>query len=283
MSLERARTLLVDVNENLETAVAARTAELRESNDEIQRFAYLVSHDLRAPLVNIMGFTSELEALRGDMRSRLLPTLRPDGTAEPPSGPPLNELLQDFDESVDFIKASISKMDRLINAILVLSREGRRRFSPEPIDVGMLLKAIAGGLTQQAQAADASIEIGDMPTIVSDRLALDQIFSNLLDNAIKYLRNGVPGAVEVRARESGGYVVFAISDNGRGVEDKDRARVFELFRRSGVQDRPGEGIGLAHVRALVKRLGGEIEMDSVFGQGTTFSVRLPKVWKGTDE
>ncbi len=253
-----------------------READLREANDEAQRFAYIVSHDLRSPLVNIMGFTSELEALRGDTFSRLEALRGPN--PDPADTKADAQLSADFDEAISFIRTSISKMDRLINAILKLSREGRREFKPERVDMMALVEAIKANATVQAEAANAVITTSRLPPIASDRLALEQIFSNLVENAIKYLRPGVPGEIEVSGRVNGPTVVYEVRDNGRGIDSKDRERIFELFRRAGTQDKPGEGIGLAHVRALVRRLGGTITLTSAPGKGSTFSVVLPKRW-----
>ncbi len=219
-----------------------------------------------------MGFTSELEAVRDDVFARLR-----ERRAEGPSAGD-DTLAQDFDEALGFIKASIAKMDRLINAILKLSREGGRTFKPEPIDMTALLNGIAASLAHQAEVTGATLEIGDLPPITSDRLALEQVFSNLLDNALKYLRPDEPGRIAVTGRAAGSRIVYEVGDNGRGIAERDRERVFELFRRAGAQDKPGEGIGLAHVRALVRRLGGTIRLASEPGQGSTFTIALPKAW-----
>ena len=138
-------------------------------------------------------------------------------------------------------------------------------------------------MAYQAQAANAKISIGDLPAITSDRLALEQVFSNLMDNAVKYLRADVPGTVEVRATDFHGSITYEVRDNGRGIDAKDRERIFDLFRRAGVQDRPGDGIGLAHARALVRRLGGSIEVESELNRGTAFKVNLPKRWHLQDK
>jgi signal transduction histidine kinase len=260
--------------------------DLRESNEEMQRFAYIVSHDLRAPLVNIMGFTSELEALRDDAFARLRALEAAPAAQEAAQGGAgrTETLAQDFDEALGFIKASIAKMDRLINAILRLSREGRRAFNPETVDMTALIGGIAKSLAHQAEAAGATIAIAEaLPPVTSDRLALEQIFSNLIDNALKYLRPGEPGQVTVTGRAAGSRIIYEVRDNGRGIEERDRERVFELFRRAGAQDRPGEGIGLAHVRALVRRLGGKIRLDSEPGLGSTFTVVLPTSWSAEAE
>src|SRR6201984_3785155 len=151
-----AESALRDANLNLEATVDERTAARREANDEIQRFAYIVSHDLRSPLVNIMGFTSELEQLRGDIFRRIA-VLRGAAAMAAPVGATAGDteaslededkqLSQDVTEALAFIKSSIAKMDRLITAILNLTREGRRQFEPVKIDMRELIEAIVATL-----------------------------------------------------------------------------------------------------------------------------------------
>jgi signal transduction histidine kinase len=285
---DKAEAALRDNNLNLEATVDERTADLREANNEIQRFAYIVSHDLRSPLVNIMGFTSELEELRADIFRRiaalhLAATSTPvtpdaDGNIEAALDAGDKQLLEGFSEALEFIKSSIAKMDRLISAILNLTREGRRDFDPVRIDVRELIEAIVTTVAHQAAEAEAEIRIEPLPDIVSDRLAIEQIFSNLIDNALKYLKPGVPGVISVRGRTKLGYAIFDVADNGRGIDPKDHQRIFDLFRRAGQQDKPGQGIGLAHVRTLVRRLGGTMSVASELDKGSTFTVTLPINW-----
>ena len=287
-----AEARLRDNNLNLEATVDERTADLREANNEIQRFAYIVSHDLRSPLVNIMGFTSELEELRGDIFKRIAALGRAVASASPvPAGtgeiePVLDgedkQLSQDFSEALGFIKSSIAKMDRLISAILNLTREGRREFEPVRIDTRELIEGIVATVAHQAAEAEAQIRIEPLPHIVSDRLALEQIFSNLIDNALKYLKPGVPGDISVRGRTKLGFAIFEVADNGRGIDAKDHQRIFDLFRRAGTQDKPGQGIGLAHVRALVRRLGGTMSVSSELNSGSTFTITLPITWTASN-
>lgn len=272
--LERARVRLAELNVDLERAVQARTAELTAANEEIQRFAYIVSHDLRAPLVNVMGFTSELETVRADLAAFLAELA--EKAPELPIADALASVEQELPEALGFIRASTQKMDRLINAILKLSREGRRVLTPEPVDMGALLDTLRGSLAHQLAERDAEIVVDPLPGIVSDRLALEQIFGNLVENAVKYLVPGRPGLVTISAQTGGSQVRFSITDNGRGIEERDFERIFDLFRRAGRQDVPGEGIGLAHTRALVRRLGGTIEVRSTPDEGSTFTVTLPE-------
>ncbi|MGN1289772.1 MAG: CHASE3 domain-containing protein [Bradyrhizobium sp.] len=288
---DEAEARLRDSNVNLETIVDERTSDLREANEEIQRFAYIVSHDLRSPLVNIMGFTSELEELRGDIFKRiatlnrsasLAPAMPEDATdaAEPELEGSDKQLSDDFNESLGFIKSSIAKMDRLISAILNLTREGRREFKPERIDLRELIDGIVKTVAHQAAEANATVAVGALPNIVSDRLALEQIFSNLIDNALKYLKDRVPGEIAIEGRTKLGFAIFEVTDNGRGIDPKDHQRIFDLFRRAGTQDKPGQGIGLAHVRALVRRLGGTMSVASELHHGSTFTITLPIKWSG---
>jgi signal transduction histidine kinase len=283
---EAARNELAATNANLERIVAHRTADLTEANEEIQRFAYIVSHDLRSPLVNIMGFTTELEALRNDIFEEIAKLREQAGVAaahadpREPTGAPADPLGADFDEAIAFIKTSITKMDRLINAVLKLSREGRRDFKPDDIDMNALLASIGQTVAHRASEQGATITVADLPPVVSDALALEQVFSNLVDNALKYGRQGEPGRIEIRGRATPTQVTYEVRDNGRGIDPHDHQRVFELFRRSGPQDRPGEGIGLAHVRALVRRLGGTMSLTSELGKGSVFTVTLPRRWIG---
>jgi signal transduction histidine kinase len=273
--LTRSEARLKVLNEGLETAVKERTVDLTRANEELQRFAYIVSHDLRSPLVNIMGFTSELEAA-----IRPLHKLIADADAKAPGTVSEEARLvveTELPESIDFIRSSTRKMDRLINAILKLSREGRRNLNPESLAMEALAHGVIDSLRFMAEQKGAAVQIeGRLPDIVSDRVAIEQVLSNLVENALKYLAPARPGLVRIRGREEGARLVYEVQDNGRGVDPKDHERIFELFRRAGAQDQPGEGIGLAHVRALVYRLGGLIDCSSALDQGATFRLSLPR-------
>jgi signal transduction histidine kinase len=147
----------------------------------------------------------------------------------------------------------------------------------EELDAGVLLQEIAGSLAHQIHSRNIALEIGPLPVITSDRTAMEQIFGNLLDNAIKYLDPQRPGHIEVSAGETADADVFRVVDNGRGIAQDDMDKVFAPFRRAGAQDVPGEGMGLAFVKALLHRLGGRIECHSELGVGTAFSFMLPRV------
>jgi len=274
IELARSRDVLHRLNTDLEGLVGERTNELQRANEEIQRFAYIVSHDLRSPLVNVMGFTAELEAATEPL-ARLVAAAE-ERAPELVTREAKLAVEEDLPEAARFIRASTEKMDRLITAVLTLSRQGRRVLTPEPLDVTALVGNAVSTLRHLVDEAGAEITVGQLPSISSDRVAIYQIFSNLIENAVKYLKPGRAGQIAVSGRaQQGGRVLFEIKDNGRGIDGKDHERIFDLFRRSGQQDRPGEGIGLAHVRSLVWRLGGTIEVESALDEGATFRLSLP--------
>jgi signal transduction histidine kinase len=273
--LEETRRDLVEINADLEARVRERTETVLRANDELQRYAYIVGHDLRAPLVNIMGFTSELETSVATIRSHVVA----QGTdrADPAQRDLFLAVDTDIPEAIGFIRTSMSRMDALINEILKLSRAGRRVLEPQTIDTQALVADCIAAIRQRFDEAGAEVTVeGRLPTIVSDRVGLEQIFSNLLDNAAKYLSADRPGRIVVRGRIERDKAIFEVEDNGRGIAPADHERIFELFRRAGVQDRPGEGIGLAHTRAMARRLGGNVSVASDGTNGTIFQIAVAK-------
>jgi hypothetical protein len=273
-NLITSRDAVETLNAELEGRVEERTRELSRANEEIQRFAYIVSHDLRSPLVNVMGFTGELEAATTPLKA-----LVEKVEAEAPALLDQEAALaarEDLPEAIKFIRTSTQKMDRLINAILRLSREGKRVLAPERIDLTALIDAIVAALQHRLDQLGVAVTVEHpMPSVIADRLAVEQMLSNLIENAVKYLKPDIPGRIVVSAREDRGRIDIMVADNGRGIDPKDHERIFDLFRRSGQQDQPGEGIGLAHVRALAYRLGGLIGCRSALGEGATFTLSLP--------
>jgi signal transduction histidine kinase len=273
--LSRIREEVELLNHGLEERVTERTEDLIRANQEIQKFAYIVTHDLRAPLVNIMGFTSELTTTLKAINAYVL------ADDKAPSEDVIRDARlaakEDLPEAIDFIRSSTKKMDSLINAILKISRDGRRTLVPERIDLKSMLEATAASVHHQITDAGGTVDIAAaIPSVTTDRFSLEQIFGNLFDNAVKYRSLDRPLELSVRAlRENRNSVRIEVKDNGRGIAPEDRERVFELFRRAGHQNQPGEGIGLAHVRSLVRNLGGDITVESAIGAGSTFIVKLP--------
>lgn len=274
--LQEAREEVSALNADLEVRVKERTAQLAHANDEVQRFAYIVTHDLRAPLVNIMGFTSELEDSVARLQALIDKTDAGRDLTDPVAIDARQAATEDFPEALRFIRSSTRKMDSLINAILRISREGRRALRSEAVDVAGVLQSSLSAIGHQLSSAGGSVDVDvGVPTLATDRLAFEHIIGNLLDNAVKYRSPLRSLQIRVAVEEAAGKKVkIRIEDNGRGIAQADLERVFELFRRAGSQDQPGEGIGLASVRILARRLGGDVEVTSTIGEGTIFEVTL---------
>ncbi|MCL4249009.1 MAG: PAS domain S-box protein [Anaerolineae bacterium] len=269
---KRAEESLRRLNDELEQRVVERTNELQVANDEIKHFAYIVSHDLRAPLVNLKGFASELrEALKSIEATceEIMPLINQTNRE-----PLLRALHEDVPEALYFIESSVSHMDVFTKAILKLSRMGRQHLDLAEIQTRALVENMLATLAFQIERQNVKIILGDLPPLKADPVSMEQIFGNILSNAILYLDPERPGEIEISSERNDRETTFRIRDNGRGIAKEDSNKVFAPFRRAGKQDMPGEGMGLAYVQALVRRLGGRIWFESEPGKGTTFTFTI---------
>ncbi len=269
---QRAEAALRAARDQLEVRVQERTAELEQANEEIKQFAYIVSHDLRAPLVNLKGFSAELRFALEEIQSVM-------GAARPHLDEDQQQQLhyaldEDVPEALGFIESSVTRMDDFIQAVLQLSRLGRRELHPERIDTEALVQEALGSLAHQIDEQDVQVTVGPLPDVVADRTSMEQIVGNLLDNALKYLQPGRTGEIEITGERDDERVTFRVRDNGRGIAEDDMQKVFAPFRRAGRQEAPGEGMGLPYVQTLVRRHGGRIWCESELGEGTTFTFTI---------
>ncbi len=255
-----------------EEALKAKTASMERANEEVRQFAYIVSHDFRAPLVNLKGFAGEIRSSLSAVAPALEAALPHLGEAQRKAA--AAALQKDIPEDLNFIEAAASNMDNYVNALLKLSRLGRRELRPERLRVGEIVERSLNGLAHQIAERGAIVCVGPLPEVVADRTALEQIMGNILTNAVLYLEPGRPGRIEVGGSRGRDETTFFVRDNGRGIAPEDMPKVFAPFRRAGKQDVKGEGMGLAYVRALVHRLGGEIRCESEPGVGTTFTFTI---------
>ncbi len=249
-------------------------AELTETNKELKSFANIVAHDFRAPMVNLKGFSQEL----GDSLDDLKKIVHEEMVHLPEEiRKKLDELLdRDVPEALRFIHSSVDRLDRMVAALLRLARLGRREMIYKEVDMSQLIKSISQSFYHQIEEKNIRIEIGPMPRIETDLLAMEQIISNLLDNAIKYLEPGRPGEICIGCTDDIDEYIFSIRDNGRGIAAGDQEKIFEIFRRIGTQDVPGEGMGLAYVKTLIRQLDGQVWCESEPGIGTKMNFTVPK-------
>ena len=248
--------------------------EVVASNTELKSFVNTIAHDFRSPMVNLMGFSAELGASLAELKQIVHES---ESFLPQEVQVKVKELLEtDMPEAQMFIKSAVTRLSRMVDALLNLSRLGRREMRYDEVDMSKLVNTIIQSFKHQISEKNIQIEVGTLPTIKIDYLVVEQIIGNLVDNAIKYLDPNRQGKIESSCTENNNEYVVSIKDNGRGIHDTECEKIFDLFRRSGNQDQPGEGMGLAYVRALIRKIGGKVWCESEFGVGTTISFTLPK-------
>jgi len=247
--------------------------DLEVTNADLRAFIFGIAHDLRAPLVNLKGFSSELRTDLAEIMPLLLRSLAALSAEERLRVATV--LDQAVPEALGYIDSSTGKLDALVNAILSLSRIDFRALNPELVDTEALVQGALRNLALTIKEKNISVTMGPLPAVFADRLVMEQSIANLLDNACKYLEPGRPGVISITAESGKDETTFYFMDNGRGIAQDDLQKVFEIFRRAGIQDTPGEGMGLAFVKALVRRQGGKIWCESSPGEGSTFCLSIP--------
>ncbi len=265
---------------DLEIRVVERTRELEITVEELQRknreveaFVYIVSHDLRAPLVNVQGFVRELEESCKRLKE-VLQTCPQSEFCWPGVEPILNE---EMGGALRYISASATKFERLINALLGLSRQGRQVYQLARVNVWDLVTNAVATLQQAIVEAEAEVEVGSLPSVTADATALGQVFANLIGNCLKYRSPDCPLRIEVGGRVEEGVVHYWVRDNGLGIPEYGKTKLFQVFQRFHSRQAEGEGMGLAIAHRIVERHGGKIWAESQEGQGATFHFSLPAI------
>lgn len=246
-------------------------AQLAAKNAELEQVVYVASHDLRSPLVNIDGYARELEQSIADLGRTLAGAPNAD-QIRPRVAPYLDE---DIPEALRFIRTSAYKMDTLLTGLLRLSRSGRAALSIEPLDMNTLMERVVDAMEFQIKESGAEVILEDLPACRGDAMQVNQVFSNLLNNAVKYLDPDRPGRIRIGGRREEGRAVYLIEDNGIGVEPAYLDKIFEIFHRLEPTANQGEGLGLTIVKRVVERLDGSVWAESEPGRGSRFYVALP--------
>lgn len=261
---KRAEAEIRRLNEELEERVRLRTAELEAANRDLDAFSYSISHDLRAPLRAISGFSAIL-----------LEEYAPHFPAE-------------AQHLFDRIRENAARMDRLIQALLAFSRLGRQQLSKRSVEPGELVQRALATLASQREGRHVEITVGELPTCQGDATLLEQVFVNLLSNALKYSRKREVARIEVGAakladlpkdaRGEGaepGQIVYFVRDNGVGFDMEYAGRLFGVFQRlHPAEEYEGTGVGLAIVKRIVQRHGGQVWATAAVDQGATFYFTL---------
>ena len=246
---------------------------LASKNEELQSIVYVASHDLKSPLVNIEGFSGELSRTCEEFKAILEEENDPVALKEKLA--PL--MYGDVPEALGFISAGTTKMQALLKGLLEVSRVGTAEFEIEAIDMNEVMHLIVTNMQFQITNSGADVTVDDLPDCIGDKDHINQVFTNLLNNAVKYLDPDRKGVIHVSGRTEGGDSIYCVEDNGFGIASAHQPKVFELFHRlDPTGDIKGEGLGLTIVQRILDREGGKIWVESEPGKGSRFFVSLPR-------
>lgn len=246
--------------------------ELESMNKELESIVYVASHDLRSPLVNIQGFSRKLDKACNEINSLLKSADLPE------------ELTLSFDRimqgpilrSLHYITHSVTKMDTLLGGLLRLSRLGRKALDIKPLDMNLLVNEVAHSTAYQLQKSGGIMDRQPLQPCIGDVVQINQVFSNLIDNSIKYRTPERPLLIKVSSRQDGANVVYCIEDNGIGIPEAQQHKIWEIFHRLNPDsEAEGEGLGLTMVRHILDRCNGKVWVESEPGRGSSFFVSLP--------
>lgn len=253
---KRLRQQLIELNAQLELKVKQRTTLLEEANKELEAFSYSVSHDLRAPLRHINGYVDMLNRKYYDK---------------------LDEKARHY---LDTISGAATKMGTLIDDLLQFSRTGRKEISFTELDLNILVKEVLKELEPVINARKIKWDIQELPKVSGDYTLMKLVWTNLIDNAIKYTRNQPVAKISVGYKTEMENFVFCISDNGVGFDMKYANKLFGVFQRLHSQSEfEGTGIGLANVQRIIHKHSGRVWAEAEKDRGASFYFSLPKIWE----
>ncbi|MBW3581826.1 MAG: HAMP domain-containing protein [Euryarchaeota archaeon] len=257
-SMNRLAARLDEAERTLVERVRSATAELRRSNQELEQFAYIASHDLKEPIRMVRSYL--------DLIERRFP----------------DRVEDDLKVFLGYAKDGAERMQRLVDDLLVFSRVGRRRRPHRPVELDEVMEVVVRDLSVLIQESRAEVSWRALPVVKGDRSQLVQLLENLVSNAIKFHGEEAPRVV-VEAVDLVDAWRVMVHDNGIGIEPEYQDRIFEIFQRLDPGNVPGTGIGLAVCQKIVERHEGRIGVESVPGEGSTFWFTLPKEHEEEDE
>ena len=247
------------------------TSELITKNKELEQVLYVTSHDLRSPLVNVEGYSNELDYSLKELMSSIENEQVPLNIKEKIT--PI--VKKDIPESLHYIRTSVLKMNTLLKGILTLSRLGRYKLKIEEIDMNEMITEIVDNHRFRLNELSIKMEVSKLPNCMGDSSQLNQVFSNLLDNAIKYLDSERSCVINISGYNDKDQSVYCIEDNGLGIAPEHQDKIFEIFHQLEPHRFKGEGMGLTIAHRIIEKQNGKIWVESELGKGSKFFVSLP--------
>lgn len=268
-----AQLLTRELNKRVEE-LAATNEVLAEKNREIESFVYSVSHDVRGPLVNLQGFNREIQRSCRELSE----LVEANGAIPEDLRRNIRGILEsDIRESSGFLESAVAHLGRIVDGLLRLSRLGRVEYQCRKLSANEIVARVVRSMQAAIQAKRAAVQIHDLPDAWADPSGIEQIFSNLISNALSYSDPSHDCHIEIGGAAFEGRVLYYVKDNGLGLPKEAAEKLFTAFRRFHPYAGPGEGMGLATVKRIVDRLGGRIRVDSQPGEGATFTFEFPNI------
>jgi chemotaxis family two-component system sensor kinase Cph1 len=250
------------------------TNDLAQKNNEMERLLRIVTHDLKSPLINISGFSKELIADTQKIAEYLN---NPDSTPEDKSHL-LNVINTDIFDSLNYIVSSVTKMDTLLKGLSQLAQAGSVELEIQPLNIDKIISNIISTVKFQTKQANAAINCEPLPKCVGDNDQINQVFTNLIGNAIKYLDADKEAQIDITGRIENNRSIYRVTDNGIGIPENHKDKIFDVFHRVDPNSPvSGQGLGLTAVRQILTRMKGHIWFESELSKGSTFFVSLPAV------
>jgi PAS domain S-box-containing protein len=245
--------------------------ELSQKNKELEQVLYATSHDIRSPLVNAAGFCRELDYPLKELLSFV------DDKNIPPA---VKEKIipivkEDIPESLKYIQKSITKMDVIIRGLSTVMHMGRVKLEMEEINISELIADVISTFAFTLKESGIKIMVSELPACKGDRGKINEVFSNLLDNALKYLDPERPGVIRISGYSTEDQSVYCMEDNGIGIAHKHQEKIFNIFHQLEPGKAEGEGLGLTIARRIVEMHRGKLWIESKPGEGSSFFVSLP--------
>jgi PAS domain S-box-containing protein len=247
-------------------------AELAQKNKELEQIVFVTSHDLRTPLVNIDGYSKQI----GRLLKELDIILESDEISQEVKKKIDMIVRQEIPRAEHYITTSVSKMDALLSGLLQISKLGRFEINKEKLDMKRIVSEISDTIRYQVDKAGAKVQLSELPSCTGDENQINQLFSNLIGNALKYLDSNRNGVIRVTGKRESDYSVYCVEDNGIGISPDHQEKIFEIFYQLKPKKSTGEGLGLTIVKKIVDIHHGKVWLESKFGTGSKFYVSLPK-------
>lgn len=263
---------LIEARAHIEEEREQLMHQLNERSKEFENILYIASHDLRAPLVNLIGFTNEfmndLETYKIALQSPELPSIE--------TWEQMRSDRYTLMESLRYITKSTKRMDAILNGLLAYSRMGRIAPTLQRIQPKHIADELINNLEFRIRNSHAKIIVSELPSCHADPFLFQQILQNIIDNAIKYAQPNTPPVIHLSGTHNNSWVQYRIQDNGVGIAPEDLQHIFDLFYRSDPNGKTkGDGLGLSLVKRMVNRMNGRIWATSQKGQGSVFYIELP--------